>query len=52
LEKARVNLSKLESLCGESCAETRQLAAAIANDSRSMVLTAEAVTPEPVITQN
>jgi tetratricopeptide (TPR) repeat protein len=52
LEKARATLSKLESLCGENCAETRQLAAAIANGPISTVLTAEAVTPDTVITQN
>lgn len=52
LEKARATLSKLESLCGESCEETRQLAAAIASDPQSTVLTAEAMTPDSVVTQN
>lgn len=31
VEKARQNLAKLESLCGNSCAETQSLAAAIAS---------------------
>ena len=52
VEKARANLTKLESLCGESCEETRTLAAAIADGTRKGVLTAEAVTPETVVTQN
>jgi len=49
VEKARLNLAQLESLCGESCSETRDLAAAIASGP---VMTAEVVTPVPVITQN
>lgn len=52
VEKARANLSRLESLCGVSCAETRELAAAITAGARSAVLRAEAVTPETVVTQN
>ena len=46
LEKARLNLAKVESLCGESCTETRQLAAAIAAGPRKPVVTAEARVPE------
>ncbi len=52
LEKAKVNLGKLESLCGRGCPETQELAQAIAEGPKQQVLTAEAVMPEPVITQN
>ena len=50
VEKARRNLAQLESMCGDDCAETRQLAAALARGTP--VLTAEAVRPAPVVTQN
>ena len=51
VEKARRNLAQLESLCGEGCSETLQLAAAI--DRGPPVMTAEAVTAsEKVVTQN
>ena len=52
LEKARRKLAQLESLCGSSCAESLQLAAAIAEGPQQATLTAEAVMPEPVVTQN
>lgn len=52
VEKARQNLSKLESLCGYGCAETQQLAAALAAGEKSTVLAAEAVTPDATVTQN
>lgn len=52
VEKAKQNLAKLESICGEGCVETQELAAAIAAGPKEQVLTAEAVTPEPVVTQN
>jgi tetratricopeptide (TPR) repeat protein len=51
LEKAQRNLSKLQSMCGDNCAETRQLAAAIARGPQPRVLTAEAVLPDAVVTQ-
>lgn len=51
LEKARRNLAKLQSMCGDTCAETRQLAAAIARGPAPRVLTAEAVMPDAVVTQ-
>ena len=47
VEKARRNLAQLESMCGDDCAETRQLAAALARGTP--VLTAEAVRPAPVV---
>jgi len=52
VEKARRNLAQLESLCGGNCRETQELAAAIQHRPQSAVLTAEAVTPSPVVTQN
>ena len=52
VDKARRNLAQLESLCGGQCAETRQLAAALERGPNSMALTAEAVTPSTVVTQN
>ena len=52
LEKARLNLAKLESLCGGGCAETTQLAAAIASGPKERVLTAEAVMPDTQVTQD
>jgi Tfp pilus assembly protein PilF len=52
LEKAKRNLSKLETMCGANCRETKNLAAAIARGPQQPVLTAEAVTPEPAVTQN
>jgi tetratricopeptide (TPR) repeat protein len=52
VEKARRNLSKLESLCGEGCTEAMELAAALQRGPGAGVLTAEAVTPSSVVTQN
>lgn len=52
VEKARRNLAQLESMCGGQCNETRQLAAAIQRGPQQAVLTAEAVTPSMVVTQN
>ena len=46
VEKARENLAKLESLCGESCMETRALSVRIAEGPPVRVKTAEAVLPE------
>ena len=48
MEKARLNLAKVQSLCGDNCPETRELAAAIAAGPHKQVLTAEAtVEPQP-----
>jgi len=52
VEKARRKLAQLESLCGGSCSETMHLAAAIAHSPKPTVLTAEAVVPDTVVTQN
>jgi tetratricopeptide (TPR) repeat protein len=52
VEKAKRNLAELQSLCGGSCSEAQQLALAIQAHPRQAVLTAEAVVPDPVVTQN
>jgi Tfp pilus assembly protein PilF len=52
VEKAKRNLTKLETMCGDKCAETQALASAIENVPAAKVVTAEAVTPDPVVTQN
>ena len=51
VEKARRNLAKLQSMCGDKCAETERLATAIAKGPQQRVLTAEAVMPDAVVTQ-
>lgn len=52
VEKARRNLTKLQSMCGDTCKETRALAAAIDAGAKAPVLTAEAMIPEAAVTQN
>jgi tetratricopeptide (TPR) repeat protein len=52
IEKARRNLTQLQGLCGSDCEATRQLAAAIAKGPSPRVVSAEAVKPDPVVTQN
>ena len=52
LEKARRKLAQLESMCGGECEETQELAAALQRGPQPTVLTAEAVTPDTIVTQN
>ncbi len=52
VEKARRNLARLKGLCGDSCDATRQLAAAIAKGPAPRVVTADAIKPDPVVTDN
>jgi tetratricopeptide (TPR) repeat protein len=52
LEKARRNLVRLEGLCGTSCEATRQLAAVIASGPAPRMVSADAIKPEPVISEN
>ena len=52
VEKAKRNLAKLETMCGENCAETKRLAQALQNVPAPNILTAEAVVPKPVVTNN
>lgn len=52
-EKAGRNLARLQTLCGKGCAEARSLAAAISRGPATpRVVTAEAVTPKPVVSEN
>lgn len=51
-EKANRNLARLKTLCGGDCAEARQLASAIARGPAPKVVSAEAVTPKPVVSEN
>lgn len=52
LDKARRNLTRLEGLCGKSCAETAELSAAISRGPAPKVVSAEAIKPEPKIESN
>jgi len=52
VEKARANLARLESLCGNGCPETRQLEIAIARGPQPQMLRAEAVMPDAQVSQN
>ena len=52
LEKARLNLAKLQGLCGGSCPEARQLALAIAKGPAPQIVSAETIKPQPVVTEN
>lgn len=51
-EKARRNLARLQGLCGNDCAATQQLAAALARGPAPRVVTADAVKSQPVVTPN
>lgn len=52
VEKARRNLARLKGMCGNDCDATRQLASAIADGAAQRVVTAEAVKPESVVSEN
>lgn len=54
VDKAKRNLARLESICGDSCAPTRTLAAAInaASAAGPRVVSADAVLPSATITKN
>ena len=53
VERAQRNLAQLESLCGSGCPQTQALATAIAQGPKSKnVMTAEAVMPDAMVTQN
>ena len=51
-EKANRNLARLRTLCGADCDEARSLAGVIAKGPSPRMVTAEAVTPKPVISEN
>lgn len=52
IERARRTLVRLQGLCGDDCAATRQLAAAIAKGPALRMVSAEAIKPEPVVSEN
>lgn len=52
VEKARRNLVRLQGLCGNDCEATKQLAAAIGKGPAPRVVSAEAVKPAPVVSEN
>ena len=52
VEKARRNLSRLRGMCGANCESAKELADAIARQPSVRVVTAEAVTPDPVVSDN
>lgn len=49
LEKAKVNLARIETLCRSTCSQNDQLASAIKLAEKKPILSAEAVTPKPKI---
>lgn len=51
-EKANRNLARLQTLCGKDCSETRSLAAAIARGPSPRMVTADAVAPKTVVSEN
>ncbi len=52
VEKAKLNLARLETLCGKNCTPAKLLAAAIARGPAPKVVTAEQVQSQPVVTTN
>ena len=53
LEKAKVNLARLEGLCGSGCTATHDLQAAIARGPVvERIKTADAAPPKPAVSQN
>lgn len=51
-EKANRNLARLQTLCGKSCNETQNLAAAIAKGPSPRMATADATAPKAAVTEN
>lgn len=49
VEKAKINLSRIETLCRTRCPQTAQLDSAIAATEKVPVLSAQAVTPKPKV---
>ena len=52
VEKARLNLAKLQSLCGSGCPSTQDLAMAIQRGPQPRVKTAEVIMPDAAVSQN
>lgn len=51
-EKARRNLARLQGLCGQECAQTQALIAALTRGPSTRVVTAESVKPSPTVSEN
>lgn len=51
VEKAKVNLSRIESLCKDNCLDGKLLAASLTDREQKSVVSAEAVTPKPTVTE-
>lgn len=51
-EKANRNLARLKTMCGADCAEAKQLASVIARGPAPKVVSAAAVTPKPIVSEN
>ncbi len=49
VEKAKINLSRIETLCRTRCSQTTQLASAITASQKIPVMSAQAVTPKPKV---
>lgn len=49
VEKAKINLSRIETLCRTRCPQTAQLSSAIKVSEKTLVLSAQAVTPKPKV---
>ena len=52
MEKAQRNLAQLENLCGKDCAESRELAAAIARGAIPQMVSADALKPKDAESAN
>ena len=52
MEKAQRNLAQLENLCGKDCAESRELAAAIARGAIPQMVSADALKPKDAVSAN
>lgn len=52
VEKAKRNLSRLQTLCGRTCPQTTALASLIARGTTPRLVTAESVKPDPVVSTN
>ncbi len=52
VQKARRNLARLKGMCGVDCDATRRLSAAIDSGSKPRVVHADAIKPEPVVSEN
>jgi tetratricopeptide (TPR) repeat protein len=50
VEKAKRNLARLQGLCGDRCEETQTLSAVLAKGPAPVVIAAESLKPDPVVT--